>query len=97
MFRYRWATQRGKRWIVLSVVLAFGVLYRISLSPPVVTPDSKFYMDLAANLVRIGCFSSADPASAECSPSWERQPPGYPTFIAAIQVFSKDALQDRTN
>jgi hypothetical protein len=75
-----------KIWLILLVLGVSGALYRANIHQPFIGSDSRLYMSLAENLVVNGCYSRSDPRTAECRPSWGGQPPGYPTFIAALKL-----------
>lgn len=61
---------------------------RVSLSTTTLTPDSESYLRMAENVLLHGCYSNSRPDTAECSPTWSNQPPGYPLFIAAVKAVS---------
>jgi hypothetical protein len=75
-----------RTWLILFVLGASGILYRVNIHEPFIANDSKVSMRLAENLVINGCYSISDPRTAECRPTWGAQPPGYPTFIAALKL-----------
>src|ERR1019366_1749948 len=47
------------------------------------------YLSLAKNIIQHFCYS-ADP---NCAPAWERQPPGFPLFIAFVSLIAGPSSQ----
>jgi hypothetical protein len=83
---YRLHFTNWPTWTCAFLVCSAAFLFRvwIILRGVTVSPDGREYMSIAANLIRNACYSSSDPGSAMCEPTWSHHPPGYPLFLASV-------------
>src|SRR5687767_9437555 len=88
--RPEWRVGRAIATIVAVACVALLAVVKMTLTAPKITPDSKVYLANADNVRLNGCLSESEPASGECVPGWGSQPPGYPTFLAAVRVVTRD-------